>query len=54
MTVSDTPPWLQTVTKKRQIRDDAIQAFIEMHKAPSEYEVRISLFPPRTCKLTTP
>ncbi|CAO2656538.1 Nn.00g053410.m01.CDS01 [Neocucurbitaria sp. VM-36] len=36
MTVSDTPQWLRTVDKKRQMRDDAIQAFIKVHKAPSE------------------
>jgi amidase len=34
MTASDTPQWLQTVTRKRKIRDEAILSFTEAHKSP--------------------
>jgi amidase len=34
MTASDTPQWLQTVNRKRKIREEAILSFTKAHKSP--------------------
>ena len=36
MTTSDAPQWLQTATKKRQLRDEAIQRFVDTETTQSE------------------
>ncbi|KAK1918485.1 hypothetical protein P3342_001403 [Pyrenophora teres f. teres] len=36
MTVSDAPQWLQTATRKKQLRDEAIQRFVDAETTLSE------------------
>ncbi|KAF2831713.1 acetamidase [Ophiobolus disseminans] len=36
MTAADTPQWLQTVEKKRKLRDDAISNLLNSHKTPAK------------------
>lgn len=42
MTIEAAPQWLQTVTEKRTLRENAIQRFLEVHQSPSEVTLRSS------------